>query len=52
MDLNRIEIDWDLNRIAENDTLDKLSSVIANIEGPDPDHLNADGTIKDNHQYL
>jgi hypothetical protein len=47
-----IMTNWDLNRIAENDTLDKLSSVIANIEGPDPDHLNADGTIKDNHQYL
>jgi hypothetical protein len=43
-----VMLNTDLNRIAENDTISKLQSLYANIQGPDPDELNPDGTLKDN----
>lgn len=45
-------LNTDFNRIAENDTIEKMKSLYANIQGPDPDQVNPDGTLKDNAKGL
>jgi len=47
-----VGLNADLNRIAENDTLAKLHSLKLNIAGPDPEDLDADGTLKPGAERL